>query len=575
MTTRIVRAAMGRLAVGVGLAALTVPVAVVMGVGTVAGGQTYYVPVTKSWTIHGHGYGHGHGMSQYGAQGAALSGLSFKKIINFYYPGTAWSAVRGTVRVLISSDTTSDVQVRPRSGLRVRDMRDNASWKLPTRAGVDRWRLNAAPDDTTAVQYHNAKGWHRWRIPDGRTTFKSNGQFSASGPLTLLVPSGSGVDSKRVRGALRSVRPYAGATFRDTVNVLSMDAYVQGVVPYEMPASWHQQALRAQSVAARTYAAWQRAQNPRRYYQICDTTACQVYGGVGAEQPSSNTAVQATAGKILTYKSRPAFTQFSSSSGGWTSAGSVPYLPAKRDPYDDFEANGVHDWKVTVNAATLERAHPEIGRLKALRVTRRDGHGEWNGRALQIVLDGTQGSAYLTGDDFRWEYGLRSTWFTIEPTPIVVRWRQLGGAKSPLGRPVSAEYALSAGSAQDFEAGRVFWSSSTGAREVRGRLLAAYREWGGPTSNLGWPVTGVLTAAEGGYKVRMQGGRIFTKRGPGAHVLYGPVLRHWGKKKGPAGWLGYPTTDVHRVVGGHRARFQHGVITWDRSTDTFKVVKTS
>ena len=136
-----------------------------------------------------------------------------------------------------------------------------------------------------------------------------------------------------------------------------------------MPASWDAAALRAQAVAARTYAAWLRAQNPRRYYQICDTTSCQVYGGVTAEQTSSNDAVTATAGKILTYQGKPAFTQFSSSSGGWTSKGSVPYLPAKKDPYDNIAMNANHSWKVVVSARSLERSHPEIGTLLDLRVT--------------------------------------------------------------------------------------------------------------------------------------------------------------------------------------------------------------
>ena len=58
-----------------------------------------------------------------------------------------------------------------------------------------------------------------------------------------------------------------------------MDDYVQGVVPAEMPASWEPEAVQAQAVAARTYAAWHRARSGDRYYQICDTTSCQVYGG--------------------------------------------------------------------------------------------------------------------------------------------------------------------------------------------------------------------------------------------------------------------------------------------------------
>ena len=320
--------------------------------------------------------------------------------------------------------------------------------------------------------------------------------------------------SKVYRGVLRLVRPYAGSTARDTVNVLSMDQYVQGVVPYEMPSSWEQQALRAQAVAARTYASYQRAQNPRRYWQICDTTSCQVYGGVAAEQVSSNNAVKATAGKVLTYKGKPAFTQFSSSSGGWTSAGSVEYLPAKRDPYDDFPGNAMHSWETQVSATTLENAHPEIGDLVDVRVTKRDGHGQWNGRVLQIVLDGTDGTALMSGDDFRWAFGLRSTWFTIAPTPIIERWRHLGGEKGELGAPKSGEYAYENGSAQDFRHGKIFWFAKTGARDMKGPILKAYRDYGGPSSNIGWPATGMMPAYDDGHKVRLQRGKIYSKSAP-------------------------------------------------------------
>nr|MBA2560771.1 SpoIID/LytB domain-containing protein [Propionibacteriales bacterium] len=310
--------------------------------------QTYYVPVSKSWVVTGRGYGHGHGMSQYGAQGAAIKGRGYRQIIRFYYPGTAWGHARGRVRVLVGADKTSDLQVRPAKRLTVRDLRDGARWRLPSGNGVHRWRLTPIDNGSTAVQFHNSTGWHRWRIPGKRKTLKSDGQFSAAGPLRLLVPGSNGVSGVAYRGILRLVRPSRGAPAADTVNVLSMDSYVRGVVPYEMPASWRPQALRAQAVAARTYAAWQRSQAPDRYFQICDTTACQVYGGVAAEQASSNAAVRATAREILTYHGKAAFTQFSSSSGGWTSSGGVAYLPAKRDPYDDFDANPMHRWSVRV-----------------------------------------------------------------------------------------------------------------------------------------------------------------------------------------------------------------------------------
>ena len=380
--------------------------------------QTHFVPAAKTWKLKGHGYGHGHGMGQYGAQGAALQGKTHRQILKFYYPGTSRSKIHvRLVRVLISADRTSDVLIRPAAGLRVRALTAGATWTLPKRASISRWRLVPTANGSTAVDYLDGRGWHRWRSPDGRETLAGNVQFRADGPLTLLVPSGSDVVAKRYRGALRSAVPYPGARTRDTVNVLRMDGYVKGVVPYEMPTSWHPQALAAQAVAARTYAAWQRSQSRHRYYQICDTTACQVYGGVAAEVRSSNAAVDATARSILTYGGKPAFTQFSASSGGWTSAGSAPYLPAKRDPYDDFAGNSMHTWHARVNPASLQRLHPNIGRLVRVRVTDREGHGEWGGRVQQIVLHGTRGRAYMTGDDFRWHFGLRSSWFRIAGPP--------------------------------------------------------------------------------------------------------------------------------------------------------------
>jgi hypothetical protein len=275
--------------------------------------------------------------------------------------------------------------------------------------------------------------------------------------------------------------------------------------------------------------------------------------------------VRATARQILTYEGRPAFTQFSASSGGWTSAGSVPYLPAKKDPYDDFPGNSVHTWTTVVNARSLESLHPQIGTLVRLRVTKREGNGQWRGRVLQIVLDGTAGTAYMTGDDFRWHFGLRSTWFTIAPTAIIERWRKLGGPRSILGGPRSGEYAVATGSAQNFDKGRIFWSSVTGAKELKGRVLAAYRAYGGPSSRLGWPVTGMMRAAESGSKAKLQGGRIYASPRAGGHVLYGPILRRFRHEGAAASWVGFPTTNVHKVPVGARARFQGAIMTWHRS----------
>jgi SpoIID/LytB domain protein len=470
--------------------------------------QSYWVPVSGSVVLRGHGFGHGHGMSQYGAQGAAKQGLGYQQIVGFYYPKTTWSTVTGSVRVLITSDTTSDVVVARVPGMTLSDLGSARTYPLPSPPGVKRWRIAVGARNRTVVDYLTGS-WHRWK-PGGRAALAGDGQFAAPTPLTLYTPSGT----RTYRGALRSASPVKGSAARDTVNVLSMDDYLRGVIPTEMPASWQPEAVKAQAVAARTYATWSRSRYPTRYYQICDTSSCQVYGGFGAEDPRSNAAVTATARQILTYAGQPAFTQFSSSSGGWTSPGSVPYLTAKADPYDDYVGNPVHDWTLTVDAARIEKAYPVLGALRRIQVTRREGNGEWDGRVWTLVLDGSKSDVTVSGDTFRATFGLRSTWFAVDPTPIISRWSSIGGEASPLGAAATREYAVPGGAVQQFDGGRIWYTRDIGARELYGPILTDYRARGGVTSDLGYPTSGVVA-----------------------------------------------------VSGGQRATFEHGSLTWDRSSD--------
>lgn len=366
--------------------------------------QSYPVPSSGTFTIRGHGYGHGRGMSQYGAYGAARQGLGYRRILGFYYPGTSSSTVTGKLRVLITHDTTTGLVVSAAPGLHVRDLGTRTRYDLPRIRGASRWRL-AVAGGRTLVEYYT-KRWRRYR-PGGRDFLVGDGQFGADVPLRLWTPGGG----RTYRGYLRAVSPAPGSSTRDTVNLVSLDSYVKGVLPAEMPASWSAEALKAQAVAARTYATWAREANVDHPYQICDTSACQVYNGVGVEDARTNAAVEATRGQILTYGGAAAFTQFSASSGGWTSAGTRPYLVAKPDPYDDAAGNPVHDWSVKLAAARIIDAYPSLGRLKRLRVTRREGNGQWGGRVVAIILDGTRRDISLSGDTFAGRFGLRTSWF--------------------------------------------------------------------------------------------------------------------------------------------------------------------
>ena len=530
-------------------------------------GKVYYVPVTNELTVRGHGYGHGHGMSQYGAEGAARQGRSHQEILAHYYPGTSLGQMRGRIRVLITADTTSDVKVSPVQGLSVRDRADGESWELPTADGIDRWRILA----TGRVQVHRSAGWRRWDIPGPRTELRGEGEFFAAKPITLWVGSGGSEVPKRYSGALRSAA-VPGASDHNTVNVLKMDGYLRGVVPAEMPASWSLEALKSQAVAARTYAARDREANSSRYYHTCDTTSCQVYGGVGSEYASTNRAVRETARQILRYNGEPAFTQFSSSSGGWTSYGGYPYLPAKKDPWDGWSGNYVHTWQDTIKPSVLEARYPSLGRLLAINVVARDGNGEWGGRVLRLRLDGRRNDVTISGDDFRWAYGLRSTWFTIEDTVIMRKWRRIGAAKSPVGRPAGPEQPRDGvGAMQRFESGRIYWSRRTGARELYGKIAREYRSIGAAGSSIGYPRTGIIDLRHKRRKTIFQRGVIYQTPPTGTHVL----TRGWRRAYRDAGLedgrLGFPTSDVHRARRSKRMDFQHGAIV-RRRNGSFDVV---
>jgi SpoIID/LytB domain protein len=365
--------------------------------------DTWEVP-GKAWiTIKGHGYGHGHGMSQYGAEGAAREGLAFREIAEFYYPGTTWGRARGKMRVQISADTSDDLVVRPRSGLTLRDAGTRKNTLLPDN-GATRWRIALNKKGQDTVAFYTSR-WRRYRVLEGE------GAFDAAGsPVTLVTPSGD----RPYRGRLWSSAPSDGSRARDTINVLTLEAYLKGVVPLEMPASWSPAALQAQAVAARTYAAYERA---HRSGPMCDTTSCQVYGGYAAEATASNRAVDATRRQALLSAGEPAFTQFASSSGGWTSAGSVPYLAAKEDPYDGWSGNPVHAWSLRVQDGDLERAFPSVGNLERVVVLDRDGNGQWGGRVSSIRIVGSAGRVTVSGDTLRSALGLRSTWVNFKVLP--------------------------------------------------------------------------------------------------------------------------------------------------------------
>lgn len=341
--------------------------------------------------LEGRGWGHGIGMSQWGAQGAATRGVDYRRILGFYYPGTRVGTMGGSLRVLITAETRQSLLIGNRSGLSVRSVSTGASYPL-ARAGATHWRITPSADNSVSRVWVRTDTWQLVRQIPGSAEF-------VAPALRLYLPSGS----KIYRGRLRSS---ISAGQRDVVNVVSQESYLRGVVPLEVPALWRRGALRSQAVAARTYAAFERAASTRRHFDVYDSTRSQVYGGVGAEEPQTDAAVADTRGEIRTYDGKPAFTQFSSSNGGWTVKGSQPYLVAKADPYDP-----VRTWHWTLTQAELRAAAPGIGTATAVTVIARDGRGDWGGRAVTVRVTGTLRTVDVPADTFRSRIGLLSTYF--------------------------------------------------------------------------------------------------------------------------------------------------------------------
>jgi stage II sporulation protein D len=392
---------MARMSRGKRLLALTAAALLVLTpTGPVAADDPFDVPDDATITIRGDGSGHGRGMSQYGAYSAARQGVKYRTILTTYYPKTKWKQATGSIEVLVSRDSDNNLIVGHHKKLTVRSLRAGRTWQADAR-GATRWRVTRKPSGVNQVAFLNGR-WRSWK------KIRGNVQLAAGGrPLTLFTPGGK----VRYRGALRSA--VDDRENRVTVNVLPLEQYLRGVVPSEMRAStWPQHALRAQAVASRTYAAWRRNRPLDVAYDICDTALCQVYGGASAEYPTSDKAVRATAREILTFRRKPAFTEYSASNGGYTVSGGKPYLPAKRDPYEG-SSKDYYGWNIRVTAAQMEAKY-NYDDLDVIAIEDRNGLGSRGGRVLEVRV--TAGSGFtdtITGEAFRRDWGLPSTLFTI------------------------------------------------------------------------------------------------------------------------------------------------------------------
>jgi len=417
-----------------------------------------------TFAITGKGYGHGIGMSQWGAQGYAKYGAkTYDWILAHYYQGTGlaqrYTDAGSVVKVNLAKSGGARSMWVVRSGhssvpLTVYDAANAADViALP---GTGTYMLTASASKVTVSDaVYSGSTWTagaaRKTFP-GAVTVRSTAPTVVDEPALVTVKTASGPFDRtnvRWRGSIK-FQPTTSTTLK-AINQPSLEAYLYGVVPRESPSSWEAEALKAQAVAARSYA----------YPSASDgsilwcTTMSQVYHGHSRrvasgdgvaemhEQATTNSAIDATRGRIVVYGSEPVTTFFFSASGGhtaniedvWTTSAAKPYY--KGVP-DEFEARAAADagfglatsWGAPINltgsalGAKVRAAGygptSTSAYISAIQVNKGVG-----GYVRTILFRWSNGqTTSMTGSKFRSTLALKSTNFSVGGASIFDRFQE-------------------------------------------------------------------------------------------------------------------------------------------------------
>jgi stage II sporulation protein D len=241
---------------------------------------------------------------------------------------------------------------------------------------LDKWQsshLTVQPKDPNGVVWIGDR-WYRGRV--------------------LVTPSGDGLTA---------------------VNWVDVEQYLYSVLGGEMNGNWHQEALKAQAVAARTYALHKQVSTRNDLYDVVDSTVSQVYRGIQDESTGTQMAVNGTKGQVLTHRGNLIDAVFHSSAGGMTdNSGEVwmtqrPYLTAVPD--FDQEAP-VYEWRKTYSVSEMTNL---LGCGNGSNVQRFDATQKTTGGRVKVMTVQTaKGSCKWDGEDIQGKLGLKSTKFVIQ-----------------------------------------------------------------------------------------------------------------------------------------------------------------
>ena len=263
----------------------------------------------------------------------------------------------------------------------------------------------------------------------------ADGRLASLGDSANISVSGGHVNimghsfAMPVRLSTSGLLKFNGKTYRGSflitqrgglLNVVELENYLRGVLPAEVGASWHEQALRAQAITARTYVLRQSFNRADKGFDVVDTDSDQVYKGAGVETAKTNKAVSSTAGLVLTYGNELAQTYFHSDSGGHTAnikdvwGRDIPYLTGVPEVVN--YKSPVSVWNAKFSSETIRNVvkkvtGADIGKIKEIQVSDVDE----GGRAIDMTFIGTNGTRSMRASQFRLNLDpktLKSTMFT-------------------------------------------------------------------------------------------------------------------------------------------------------------------
>nr|WP_120803059.1 SpoIID/LytB domain-containing protein [Williamsia muralis] len=498
-------------------------------------------------TLIGHGNGHGRGMGQWGAFGYAKQGWSSTQILSHYYGGTTAGKVDNVdVSVILTGE--SSVNVFADAGLKVGE-------------------VAVAPGQAVSLSGSTAT------ITDG---CGGGVVQTVELPRSLVSPITAGPgrpvpELLKMCGSNQTFRGSLGFDGDRVINVVPLDDYVKGVVPREIIVSWADEggaeALKAQAVAARTYAlASMDISKP-----IDDTQNSQVYGGFGAEDPRTNAAVDATAGVVLMKDGKPAFTEFSSSTGGATDGRDFPAVLDEGDTISPYR-----DWTATVSSDSIASTF-NVGSLTGFEVIEAYGMGAENGRAATVRISGTGGTVDVPAQEVRTKLQLRSSFFSVQgqTTPPAIVAPPSGVGSTPTG----GVPAIPTPGGTPLPTGELPATPGTGTGDLISELLALaeaaiggkFTELGGSSGVLGEALGPVLPTTSGtGAVQQFQNGSVFFGPDTGAHALGGLALLNFVLQGGES-VLGLPLEDSLSTLLGpvtqvFQSKFAGGILEVDPAT---------